>query len=90
MVTIALKKEMVHTSEQYSLINIIPDFLTMDKHPVLKDSLAAKVHAKMALSAGDSIQLYLSSDGTPVAAGAITPLCMHCLLCFERASWMGH
>ena len=34
------------------------------------DSLADKVRAAMALPAGASVELYLSSDGTPIEAGA--------------------
>ena len=33
------------------------------------DSLADKVRATMALAAGTSLELYLSSDGTPIEAG---------------------
>ena len=34
------------------------------------DSLADKVRAAMALSKSASLELYLSSDGTPIEAGA--------------------
>ena len=34
------------------------------------DSLADKVRAAMALSSSASLELYLSSDGTPIEAGA--------------------
>ena len=53
--------------------HVVPTFFTqvaIASEADTGDSLADKVHAAMALPKRASVELYLSSDGTPIEAGA--------------------